>query len=185
MRCLNIDPGLDKSGTSVLESLSTPLYLGLIETDKSQNLQARLLHFASELAQLIETWNPDIITCEEYYSFSMMSQGFHTAKVCGVVLAVASTYGIPVKMYSPSSVKALVPKPVKPKLTAEEKRALKALKAEGKSPKTKRWSPTKQMVQSAVNEKLGTSYKFPDNQCHKTDSCALGILWITGVKPLY
>ncbi|HOO81461.1 MAG TPA: crossover junction endodeoxyribonuclease RuvC [Alphaproteobacteria bacterium] len=108
MIILGIDPGLQKTGWGLIESLGSALQFkasGLIKTDAAQSLPGRLASLHCELCKIIEAWNPCAAAIEETFVNKNPASALKLGQARGVLLAVPALYGIETAEYSANKVK--------------------------------------------------------------------------------
>ena len=112
MRVLGVDPGLTRCGLAVVDRVAggklKMIDVGVILTDKSLELEDRLLELDHELANWIEKFNPDVVAVERVFSQLNVRTAMATGQAAGVALLLAAKSKIPVAMHTPSEVKAAV-----------------------------------------------------------------------------
>lgn len=111
-RILGVDPGLTRCGIGVVDlgkSRKTSLvYVGVIESDKSAELDSRIGTIGMGLESLIAKYKPDVIAIERVFSQQNLSSVMGTAQIAGVAIFLAHKFGIPVALHTPTEVKAAV-----------------------------------------------------------------------------
>ena len=112
MRVLGVDPGLTRCGVGVVDGMPgrpcRRVALEVVTTDPSADLGARLLALADRLAQLIMEHRPDEVAVERVFSQHNVRTVMGTAQAGAVAVLAAARAGLPVRMYTPSEVKAAV-----------------------------------------------------------------------------
>lgn len=111
MVILGIDPGFAVVGFGVLRSepgVQTLLSCGVITTEASLPLPARLLRIENDMAQLLETFAPDVMAVEELFFTNNITTGIGVAQARGVILTAAERAGVQIFEYSPSAVKLAI-----------------------------------------------------------------------------
>ena len=111
MRILGIDPGVAIVGFGVLDhekSQSKMVQYGAINTEAGLPLATRLVQIESDLKQLIEHFQPDVISIEELFFSKNITTGIAVAHARGVILCTAEKLGIPIYEYTPMQVKQAV-----------------------------------------------------------------------------
>ena len=111
-RILGVDPGLTRCGVGVIDlgksRKTTLVYVGVIQSPKTAELDSRIGAIGTELENLISTLNPDVIAIERVFSQQNLSSVMGTAQVAGVAIYLAHKYKIPMAMHTPTEVKAAV-----------------------------------------------------------------------------
>jgi len=111
-RILGIDPGLETSGISVIESSRggkyRTLYCGCIETLKDKKIEQRLSEIYSFVNDIIFRFKPDCLAVEEIFFSSNAKSVIKVGQARGVVLLCASKNNIDVFEYTPLEVKQAI-----------------------------------------------------------------------------
>jgi len=112
VRVLGVDPGLTRCGVGVVEGQPgrpcTLVAVEVLRTDPQLDLPDRLLHLDRELTRLVGGHRPDAVAVERVFSQHNVRTVMGTAQAGAVALLVAAKAGLPVRMYTPSEVKAAV-----------------------------------------------------------------------------
>jgi crossover junction endodeoxyribonuclease RuvC len=111
LRVLGLDPGLGATGWGVIEARDDHLrHLadGVVETDASLDLPARLAALHGALAAIIATWRPDEAAVEETFVNRNAASTLKLGQARGVVLLAPALAGIPVAEYQATAVKRAV-----------------------------------------------------------------------------
>jgi crossover junction endodeoxyribonuclease RuvC len=111
-RILGVDPGLTRCGIGVIELGKSRkislVFVGVIESLKSAELDSRIGSIGTELEVLIRNFKPDVIAIERVFSQQNLSSVMGTAQVAGVAIFLAHKHKIPIAMHTPTEVKAAV-----------------------------------------------------------------------------
>ena len=111
-RILGVDPGLTSCGVGVIDlgksRKTTLVYVGVIQSLKTAELDTRIGAIGTELETLISKFKPDVIAIERVFSQQNLSSVMGTAQVAGVAIFLAHKYKIPMAMHTPTEVKAAV-----------------------------------------------------------------------------
>ncbi len=111
-RILGVDPGLTRCGVGVIDlgksRRTTLVYVGVIQSPKTAELDTRIGAIGTELETLISKFKPDVIAIERVFSQQNLSSVMGTAQVAGVAIFLAHKYKIPMAMHTPTEVKAAV-----------------------------------------------------------------------------
>ena len=109
---LGVDPGLTRCGVGVVEGVPgrtcTLVAYYVIYTDPEDELAARLLHVDRSLADMIDEHRPGSVAVERVFSQHNVRTVMGTAQAGAVAVLAAARAGLPVRMYTPSEVKAAV-----------------------------------------------------------------------------
>jgi crossover junction endodeoxyribonuclease RuvC len=112
VRVLGVDPGLTRCGVGVVEGVpGRPCQLVgyyVIYSDPADELADRLLNLDRHLADLIATHRPESVAVERVFSQHNVRTVMGTAQAGAVAVLAAAKAGLPVRMYTPSEVKAAV-----------------------------------------------------------------------------
>ena len=112
MRILGIDPGLTRCGIGVIDvdkqRKCSLVHVDVARTDSEQELSQRIASLATEIEAAITTHKPDGIALERVFAQANLLTVMGVAQISGVVLLLANRYGIPLKFFTPSEVKAAV-----------------------------------------------------------------------------
>jgi len=111
-RILGVDPGLTRCGIGVIDlgksRKTTLVYVGVIESDKEAELDARIGLIGTSLESQILKFAPDVIAIERVFSQQNLNSVMGTAQVAGVAIFLAHKYQIPIALHTPTEVKAAV-----------------------------------------------------------------------------
>lgn len=108
---LGIDPGFDRMGICILEKEGNKemlLYSSCILTDKKGVFESRLQEIGKGLQEVMEKYKPSELAMEKLFFTKNQSTGIQVAEARGVVLYLASTFGLSVFEYSPPQVKLAI-----------------------------------------------------------------------------
>lgn len=111
MLILGIDPGLQKTGWGVIRSEGQRLSFvacGLIKTEVTDGLAARLAQIHRGLAAVVEQYRPDAAAVEETFMNNNAVSALKLGQARGVALAVPALHGLPVAEYGANKVKKTV-----------------------------------------------------------------------------
>jgi crossover junction endodeoxyribonuclease RuvC len=84
------------------------VFVGVIQSLKTAELDSRIGSIGTELEALISKFKPDVIAIERVFSQQNLSSVMGTAQVAGVAIFLAHKYKIPIAMHTPTEVKAAV-----------------------------------------------------------------------------
>jgi crossover junction endodeoxyribonuclease RuvC len=112
VRVLGVDPGLTRCGVGVVDGdpgrTCRLIAFEVVRTDPADDLGARLLTLDRALADLIARHAPDAVAVERVFSQHNVRTVMGTAQAGAVAILAAARAGLPVRMYTPSEVKAAV-----------------------------------------------------------------------------
>jgi crossover junction endodeoxyribonuclease RuvC len=112
LRVLGVDPGLTRCGVGVVEgSVGRPLrlvHVGVIRTPPGDDLAARLLGISTGLEAAVAAYAPDVVAVERVFSQHNVRTVMGTAQAAACAVLAAARAGVPVRMHTPSEVKAAV-----------------------------------------------------------------------------
>jgi crossover junction endodeoxyribonuclease RuvC len=112
MRVLGVDPGLTRCGLGVVEgTLGRPpklLDADVIRTPAGHDIAARLLALQQEIDRWLAEHEPDAVAVERVFSQHNVRTVMGTAQAGAVAIVCAARRGLPVRVYTPSEVKAAV-----------------------------------------------------------------------------
>ena len=107
MIIIGIDPGLARVGYGIIEfkrNEKTLLDCGIIETQKDQKEENRLLEIFMDLKELINKWKPDYAAVEKYF-FYKSSTTISVVQARGVIMMTLGSFNIPISEYAPAHIK--------------------------------------------------------------------------------
>ncbi len=111
MRVIGIDPGIAVTGYGVVDSTRgrlEPAAIGCIRTAPELPQAARLGKLQDEVAALMHDYRPDHAAVERLFFNINVASAMAVGQASGVVLAAASSAGVPVFDYTPPQVKLAV-----------------------------------------------------------------------------
>jgi crossover junction endodeoxyribonuclease RuvC len=111
MRLLGLDPGLQKTGWGVVESIGTRLRHvanGVVTSDAKKSLAERLVQLHVGLTAVVEEWQPYSCAVEETFVNKNPTSTLKLGQARGIALLVPSQAGIMVAEYTPNHVKKSV-----------------------------------------------------------------------------
>lgn len=106
-----IDPGFDRLGWAVARRQNGQLNLlayGLIETQKKDDIFARLAQIERELSELAAEFKPDEVALESLFATNNHKTVINVAQARGIALGVFLRGGTQVFEYTPSQIKLAV-----------------------------------------------------------------------------
>ena len=110
MIIIGIDPGLARVGYGIIEvkrNEKTLLDCGIIETQKDQTEENRLLEIFMDLKELIHKWKPDYAAVEKYF-FYKSSTTISVVQARGVIMMTLGSFNIPITEYAPAQIKLAI-----------------------------------------------------------------------------
>ncbi len=108
MLILGIDPGLQKTGWGIIDSVGSKLQFvgcGLVKTDAKAPLPMRLATLHEKMAGVIKQWQPEAAAVEETFINKNPASALKLGQARGVLLAVPALYGLETAEYSANKVK--------------------------------------------------------------------------------
>ena len=111
MRILGIDPGLQKTGWGIIESIDNRLRFlacGLIKTQAALPLYARLAALDDGLGKVIGQWLPDEAAVEETFMNNNAASALKLGQARGVCVVAPARLGLEVHEYAANLVKKSV-----------------------------------------------------------------------------
>ena len=112
MRILGVDPALTITGYGVIEARKNKLYVieaGIISTDSSQVIQARLAKIYRSLLTLIKDLKPEAMVLEKLYAhYRHPTTAYLLGQARGVICLACAKGDIPLFEYAATRVKKAV-----------------------------------------------------------------------------
>lgn len=111
MFALGIDPGLSRCGYGAVRSTPSgprAVAIGVLRTEPSLPLPARLAELQAELRTLIAELRPDVVAVERVFFQVNVRTAMSVGQASGLAMAEAHTAGCEVAQYSPNEVKLAV-----------------------------------------------------------------------------
>lgn len=112
VRVLGIDPGLTRCGVGIIDLEKTRIArfvaVDVIRTSPNLEIEKRILSIVSAVDKLIEQYSIETIGMEKVFAQKNLHSVMPTAHLSGAVLYLAAQYAIPIKLYTPTEVKAAV-----------------------------------------------------------------------------
>lgn len=111
MKVLGIDPGSNITGYGLIEKNPRGLTgkaFGEIRSPRGGTFSGRLLKIHTEMAELIESHEPDAIAMEEIFFGKNVQSLIKQGHARGVAILAAVQRGIPIYEYSPTQIKQAV-----------------------------------------------------------------------------
>jgi crossover junction endodeoxyribonuclease RuvC len=108
---LGVDPGLSRCGYCVLEvdrGRSRAVGLGVLRTEPSTPVPARLAELWSDLRSLFDEFRPAAVAVERVLFQTNVRTAMGVGQAAGIVMAEAASRGLVVAEYSPNQVKDAV-----------------------------------------------------------------------------
>ena len=111
-RVLGVDPGLTRCGIGVVEGVPgrplTMVAVGVVRTRTTDEVAHRLLALEAELEEWVERHRPDVVAVERVFADANVASVMGTAQASAVAMLAATRRGIPVRLHTPTEVKASV-----------------------------------------------------------------------------
>ena len=111
MLVMGIDPGLSRCGYGVVRQkgrVTEAVAAGIIRTDKEDPVPQRLFELQVELAELMDTYNPDAVAIEQVLFQVNVRTAMGVGQASGVAMAAGVGAGAKVFEYSPTQIKKAV-----------------------------------------------------------------------------
>ena len=111
MRVISVDPGYDRLGVAVLELIDNKeklIYSGCIETDKSLELNERLLIVGNQFEKLVKKYKPDSLGIETIFFNKNQKTAIGVAQARGILLYIAQVNNCVVYDFGPQEIKVAV-----------------------------------------------------------------------------
>lgn len=111
MKVLGIDPGSQTLGWGVVEGSGLKyrgIAYGTVKSSPRQSFSKRLLKIYNGIEEVIERFEPDIVSVEEAFYAQNVKVALKLGQVRGVVLLLGEKAGLEIAEYSPKSVKQTV-----------------------------------------------------------------------------
>jgi crossover junction endodeoxyribonuclease RuvC len=112
VRVLGVDPGLTRCGVGVVDGRPgrpcALVHVDVIRTDAGADLADRLLLLSRELTRHIAEHRPEAVAVERVFAQHNVRTVMGTAQAGAVAVLAAAEAGLPVRMYTPSEVKAAI-----------------------------------------------------------------------------
>lgn len=118
MRVLGIDPGLTRCGLGVVDAPDgvgamtrgrlSMVAVGVVRTPAGTDVGERLLYLQQQLDAWLDRFDPDVMALERIYAADHVPTVMTTAQASAVALLAGAQRGIPVRLHTPTEVKASV-----------------------------------------------------------------------------
>jgi len=115
MRVFGVDCGTEFTGYGVVEVDAASrtqrlryLCAGAVKMSKKDPTPVRLAQVYTELAALLQLWQPEVVAIEEVFFSANAKSALKLGQVRGVAMLAAATCGMPVVEYAPLSIKSAV-----------------------------------------------------------------------------
>jgi len=108
---LGIDPGSRFCGYGLLQVENRKIVAAgcdVIKVPTDLDLTGRLLHIYTELAKVVQEYNPDVLSVETIFYSKNIKSAFTLAHVRGVILLLGSLHKMIVAEFSPKEIKQSV-----------------------------------------------------------------------------
>ena len=111
-RILGVDPGLTRCGVGVIDATNTRkvalVHVETIRSGADEELSSRILTIGARIEELIKEHKPQALALERVFAQANLRSVMGVAQISGVVLFLAAKYKLPLRMHTPSEVKAAV-----------------------------------------------------------------------------
>jgi crossover junction endodeoxyribonuclease RuvC len=108
---LGIDPGYDRCGLAIIKQnypKAEVLFSTCVVTDRKQSYSERLKQIGEALEQIITNQPINLIGLERIFTANNRSTAIQIGEVRGLILYLAEKYSLPVKEFSPATIKLTV-----------------------------------------------------------------------------
>lgn len=105
---LGIDPGLARTGFGVIRGSGHDIQLityGCIETDATTDKNNRLAKIYTEMNQLLNEHQPDLVAIEELFFAKNVTTAFRVGEARGVILLAVEQHQRPFQSFTPQFIK--------------------------------------------------------------------------------
>jgi crossover junction endodeoxyribonuclease RuvC len=111
-RVLGVDPGLTRCGLGVVDGEPgrrlSMVAVGVARTPAGEETPRRLLALEAEIERWVEHHRPDVVAIERVFADVNVASVMGTAQASAVAMLAAVRRGIPVRLHTPTEVKASV-----------------------------------------------------------------------------
>lgn len=111
MRVLGIDPGSKTLGWGIIEGSATRykgIAYGIVKPARRLSFPARLLKIYEGVSEVIEEFDPDVLSIEEAFYAHNVKVAMKLGQVRGVLLLLGENLGLEIAEYSPRLIKQTV-----------------------------------------------------------------------------
>lgn len=112
MRVLGVDPGLTRCGVGVVDGRAgrslAMVHVEVLRTPADADLGDRLLALADGLEAAVRTHRPDVVVVERVFAQQNLRTVTGTAQASGLAIVAARRHSVPVRLHTPSEVKAAI-----------------------------------------------------------------------------
>jgi crossover junction endodeoxyribonuclease RuvC len=111
MRVLGIDPGSETLGWGIVDgnvSKYAGVGFGVVRSNTRHAFSKRLANIYSGVAEVIDRFEPDVLSIEEAFYAANVSVALKLGQVRGVVLLLAEQRGLGIAEYAPRLIKQAV-----------------------------------------------------------------------------
>ena len=108
MLVIGIDPGIEKTGIGIVESVNNNynlVFKKLIKTESSLEHSVRLMQIYDELSGIISLFKPDSAAVEKLFFAKNIKTAMTVSEARGVILLSLQKESIPVYEYTPLQIK--------------------------------------------------------------------------------
>jgi crossover junction endodeoxyribonuclease RuvC len=112
VRVLGVDPGLTRCGFGVVEGrpgqAPVLLQVGIARAQNELSLGERLMVICEAVDLWLDRFEPDVVAVEQVFAQHNLRTVMGTAQASAIVVLGATRRGLPVRLHTPSEVKAAV-----------------------------------------------------------------------------
>jgi len=112
MKIISIDPGYERMGVAVIEKEKAGkeilLFSECFKTSAKIEHHERLKFIGEEIEKIIKKYKPEVMAIETLFFKNNQKTAMHVSEARGVMLYVASKFGLKIKEFSPMAIKIAV-----------------------------------------------------------------------------
>lgn len=110
MRVLGIDPGYERLGISIVETVDNSpkdslVYSVCLQTSAKLPFVDRLHQLGKELEQIINEYQPEVLAIEKLYFTNNQKTAMNVSQIIGMLLFIARSNNLSIFEYTPMQIK--------------------------------------------------------------------------------
>lgn len=108
MRILGIDPGYAILGYGIIDMKGNHFSVcgyGAVTTDASMKMPDRLKHLYTQIMEIIQEYEPDVVSIEELFFNTNSKTAILVGQARGVVILACANSGLEIREYTPLQIK--------------------------------------------------------------------------------